>query len=296
MPIQFIDRETGDIVQEKVEGLKYIQWMYSDKVYSKWIQNVFKRKIPTAIYGKLQDTKYSARKISKMVQNHAIDMEEYDGGISDYQSFNDFFARKLKPESRLIDLCENSFVSPADGKILAYDPIDIHRLIQVKGHEYSLIDLLKNNDLAQRYSGGVCFVIRLAPSDYHRFHFPVSGVIQDFNRIKGSFHSVNPLALNEIKTLYAQNKREYTCIETELFSTITMVEVGATFVGSIVQEHYIGENIHKGQEKGYFKFGGSTVILFVEKDQILVDEDLIENTQRGLETKIKMGEKIAVKK
>ena len=139
-------------------------------------------------------------------------------------------------------------------------------------------------------------VFRLAPPDYHRYHFPVSGMTSSSNiKIDGDYFSVNPLALRKKAEIFWLNKREYGVIQTPLFGNVVMVEVGATMVGSMIQT-YSGTTVKKGQEKGYFKFGGSTVVLLFEKDQIKIDADLLTNTANSLETTIKMGEQIAIKK
>ena len=139
-------------------------------------------------------------------------------------------------------------------------------------------------------------VFRLAPPDYHRYHFPVSGKVPEANtKIDGDYYSVNPLALREKAEIFWLNKREYGVIESPVFGNVVMVEVGATMVGSMLQS-YSGTSIKKGDEKGYFKFGGSTVVLLFEKDKIQIDQDLLLNTSNSLETTIKMGEQIAVKK
>jgi phosphatidylserine decarboxylase len=135
----------------------------------------------------------------------------------------------------------------------------------------------------------------LVPPDYHRFHFPVSGKVLLSKKIDGDYYSVNPLALREKAEIFFLNKREYSIISNPLFGNVIMAEVGATMVGSIVQT-FEGNMVNKGEEKGYFKFGGSTVVLLIEKNKINIDQDLLKNTENGYETTIKMGERIGVYK
>ena len=144
-----------------------------------------------------------------------------------------------------------------------------------------------------KYEDGSMIVIRLAPYDYHRFHFPVGGRVSPVVRIKGDYYSVNPIALHKMVDIFCRNKREYVVISNPVFGEVVMAEVGATMVGSIVRT-YNGNVVEKGQEKGYFKFGGSTVVLFFEEDKIKIDNDLLENTENNLETAVKMGERIGV--
>ncbi|MEI6886527.1 MAG: phosphatidylserine decarboxylase, partial [Bacteroidota bacterium] len=144
-----------------------------------------------------------------------------------------------------------------------------------------------------KYLDGTLVIIRLAPFDYHRFHFPVSGSVSPITRIEGDYYSVNPLALHKMIEIFCLNKREYCIISNPLFGDVVMAEVGATMVGSIIQT-YTGNLVIKGEEKGYFKFGGSTVVLLLEKNKIRIDEDLLINTSKGYETMIKEGERIGV--
>jgi phosphatidylserine decarboxylase len=149
--------------------------------------------------------------------------------------------------------------------------------------------------LAEEYDKGVCIVVRLCPADYDRFHFPDSGIPKGVRKINGMYYSVNPIALQEIAKIYCQNKREITFFESDHFDKIAYIEVGATCVGSIIQTYTKEEVVNKGEEKGYFKFGGSTVVLFLKKGQVKIDEDILKNTQKGIETKVNMGECIGKK-
>ena len=162
---------------------------------------------------------------------------------------------------------------------------------RVKGHRFDNLSFLNNADLAQNYLGGTLVIVRLAPPDYHRFHFPVSGSVSPNTQIDGDYYSVNPLALRKMTEIFCLNKREFTILSNPLFGDDVMAEVGATMAGSIVQT-YTGDLAKKGEEKGYFKFGGSTVVLLFEKNKICIDADLLINTLKGYETGIKQGEKI----
>jgi phosphatidylserine decarboxylase len=175
-------------------------------------------------------------------------------------------------------------------KILAYDDISNSDFI-IKGYRFDIFSFLNNARLAQNYLDGTLVIIRLAPFDYHRFHFPISGNVSPITRIDGDYYSVSPLALRKITEIFCLNKREFTIISNPLFGDVIMTEVGATMVGSIVQT-YTGNFVKKGEEKGYFKFGGSTVVLLFEKNKIRIDDDLLINTLKGYETVIKEGERI----
>jgi len=213
--------------------------------------------------------------------------------IDDYTSFNDFFKRGLKPGARPVDEEPNSIVSPADGKVLAFEGIDGLDAFFVKGQSFSLPDFLQDQALSEKYVGGTLLIIRLAPVDYHRFHFPADGQISQSKQIEGDYYSVSPYAVKNRLRIYWENKREYSVLSTQNAGDILLCEVGATMVGSIYQNYTPDAEVEKGQEKGWFTFGGSTVVALLEKGKAQVDGDILANTLKGFETSIKMGERIA---
>ena len=292
-PIKYIDRETGQVQIENVYGEKWLDWLYHNPVGEATLWTIAKRKIVTSLYGDQMEKPASADKIAPFI-------EEYDVDITiaqkqNFKSFNDFFIRQLKPEARPIVSDSLAVASPADGKILAYENVS-NSDFYIKGFRFNVDSFLDNTELAKKYKDGSMIVFRLAPPDYHRYHFPVSGITASSNiKIDGDYYSVNPLALRKKAEIFWLNKREYGIIKSPILGDVVMVEVGATMVGSMIQT-YTSTTVKKGEEKGYFKFGGSTVVLLFEKDQIKIDADLLTNTANGLETTIKMGEQIAVKK
>ena len=289
-PIRYYDRQSGLLKTEKVAGEKWLVWLYHNPVGEATLWALAKRKVVSSVYGSLMDRPSSARKIKPFVAEFDIDMRTAQK--KDFTSFNDFFTRKLKNNARPVDTGSTVAVSPADGKILAWANIRSSDFI-IKGYRFDIFSFLNSGRLAQKYLDGTLVVIRLAPFDYHRFHFPVSGSASQVTRIDGSYYSVNPLALRKMAEIFCLNKREFTIISNPLFGDVVMTEVGATMVGSIVQT-YTGNFVKKGEEKGYFKFGGSTVVLLFEKNKIRIDEDLLINTLKGYETVIKEGERIGV--
>ncbi len=293
MSIYYIDRNTGQIMEEIVAGDVFLQWLYETKTGYFFLLSLVKRKLFSYLYGKMQDTKLSSRKTKRFIDDFKINMDEALIEVpSLYCTFNDFFTRKLKAESRPLALEPDVLISPADGRVSAWENIDSDKLLQVKGSEYNLTELLQNPKLALEYSKGTCIVIRLCPADYHRFHFPDQGLPSESLRINGHYYSVNPRALRKIPKLYCENKRDLTIFYSANFGKILLIEVGATCVGSIVQTYLPQQPVEKGAEKGYFKFGGSTVILFFKRNTVKIDKDLLVNTAEGIETKVVMGEKI----
>jgi len=288
-PISYVDRDSGMIKTEKVAGEKWLVWLYNNPVGEATLWALAKRKLVSSLYGKMMDKPGSAEKIQPFVEEYEIDLSIAQK--QHFSSFNEFFTRKIKKSARPINTDSNAVVSPADGKCMAYNDISNIDFI-IKGYRFDVYSFLNDSVLAQKYTDGSLVVIRLAPYDYHRFHFPVSGMISPTTQIDGDYYSVNPIALYNMAEIFCLNKREYVIISTPLFGDVIMAEVGATMVGSIVQT-YKGNLAEKGKEKGYFEFGGSTVVLLFEKNKIHIDEDLLTNTANGLETAIKTGERIA---
>ncbi|MFK5855344.1 MAG: phosphatidylserine decarboxylase [Bacteroidota bacterium] len=288
LPNNYVERETGIIKTEKIAEEKWLVWLYNNPVGKASMFGIVKRKFISTWYGDEMDSESSGEKIEPFIEEFNIDMNI--AKTEEYNSFNDFFYRKLKKSARPVDTNSNVIVSPADGKILAYSNINNTDFI-IKGARFDVNSFLDNQSLANKYSNGSLIIVRLAPYDYHRFHFPVSGYASQPTLIEGDLYSVNPIALRQMVEIFFLNKREYVSIVTNNFGDVIMAEVGATMVGSIIQT-YKANSITKGAEKGYFKFGGSTVVLLFEKDKIIIDTDLLENTANGLETEVKMGEKI----
>lgn len=293
--IKYYNRKENKYEIEKVAGEKYLNWSYSSPAGKGLVELLLKKKLFSKLYGCYCDTKISSRKINGFIKDFNIDMSIYESSNGKYSSFNEFFIRALNPGARAMDKSKDTLISPCDGKISAYDNIDLNDLVQVKGLTYSLKELLRDNEICNLYHGGTCLIFRLCPTDYHRFHFIDDGVCGDTTKIKGHYYSVNPIALKSVKRLFCENKREWSVFHSDNFSDVLYVEVGATCVGSIIQSFTPNAKVTKGDEKGYFKFGGSTVILFFKKDVVKIHEDLLNQTQLGFETSVYIGEKIGLK-
>lgn len=292
--IKYYNRKTKNYEIEKVAGDKYLRWTYSSPLGTRLLEGFIKRKIFSSLYGWYLNRGISKKKIQPFVQEFNIDLSicEMNPGFS---SFNDFFYRKLKPSARPIAQDPHTVVSPGDGRLLAYENIHLDQLVQVKGFTYSLRELIKNDSVAKKYHQGACLILRLCPTDYHRFHFIDSGICEKTHRIKGAYYSVNPIALQKIQKLFCENKREWSVFHSDHFGDVLYVEVGATCVGSIVQTYTPRQKVKRGDEKGYFKFGGSTVILFFEPGKVKIDHDIVKQTKLGYESYVQLGEKIGVK-
>ena len=205
-----------------------------------------------------------------------------------YKNFDKFFIRNIKPDKRPLDSDSNLFLSPCDSKLSVYR-IDSNTNINVKNSNYTISELLKDNDLAKEYSGGYCLVFRLCVDDYHHYHFIDDGVVLNHKKIKGVLNTVRPVALKS-KKVFSENNREWTLLATKHFDNIIFMEVGAIGVGKIVNLNV--KEFKRGDEKGYFRFGGSTVILLVKKDILELDQDILEEANKDNEIQIKLFEPI----
>lgn len=293
--IKYYNRKLRQYEIEKVAGDKFLKWTYCSRIGIGILNFIIKRKLASKLYGIYCSSKASKKDIKKFIENFNIDMSRFEIPEGGYKNFNEFFYRKLKEDKISIDNNKDVLISPCDGKVLAFENIDIDMIIQVKDITYSLRELISDDEKAIEYQNGTCLVFRLCPCDYHRFHFIDDGICEETNKIKGAYYSVNPIALDRIEKLFCENKREWSIFHSENFGDVLYIEVGATFVGSIVQTYKPNNKVKRGDEKGYFKFGGSTVILFFKKNAVKIDEDIVEQTKNGYETSVSFGEKIGEK-
>lgn len=293
--VKYYNRQTKEYEEENIAGKGAISLIYSNPFGNNILPKLASKKALTDFYGKCCDRKLSRIYIKKFVKKFNIDMTEYEKEIKDFSSFNDFFYRKLSSNSRNIDTDKNTFISPCDGKLLAIEKIHSDSSFRVKGFKYTVDELINNESLSNLYKNGTCLIFRLCPTDYHRFHFIDSGICTNSTQIKGHYYSVNPIALKSIDKVFAENKREYSILKSDNFDDVIYIEVGATFVGSIIQTYKPNLKVTKGSEKGYFKFGGSTVILLLKEGIIDLDKDIKTQSKLGIETSVKLGEKIGNK-
>ncbi len=232
------------------------------------------------------ESELSAKAVKWFADKNNIDMSEYED--KEYVSFNDFFTRKIKADKRFVTKDDNILISPSDGKVSAYR-ITADSRFTVKNSVYSVASLLRDSKLAKRYEGGTALIIRLSVDDYHRYCYPCNGIKSHNRSINGMLHTVNPV-VSEYIPVYKENSREYTMIRSDNFGDVIQMEVGALLVGKITNAHKDVCRVTRGEEKGYFEFGGSTIILLLEQDKVNVSADLFENTKEDFETKVKQGE------
>jgi len=239
----------------------------------------------------MQDKRRSRRKIAGFVEEHGIRAEEAELPLEEYRSFNAFFTRRLRADARPFAEDPDVLCAPGDGKALVFPVVDRTVKLPAKGASFSPAALLASGDQAKRFLGGSALVLRLAPYDYHRFHFPDSGEAGAVRCLRGEYHVVNPIALACVPELLCRNKRAVTVMDSDHFGRVAYVEIGALAVASIVQTYGPGR-VERGQEKGYFQFGGSTIILLFEPGAAAFDEDLVRDSAEGMEVQVLAGSRI----
>lgn len=290
--IRYYDRYKQSLETEKVYGGGWLKFAYGNPLGRLGVGLLAKRWLFSAYYGRRMTRPYSATKVLPFIIEYDLDIEEFAKSPFDYKSFNEFFSRALKPESRPIAEGETLAVFPADGRHLVFPNVDTAEGFYVKGSKFTMRELLGDEELAEKFAGGAMLISRLCPVDYHRFHFPVSGLPTSPKLIKGWLYSVSPIALRKNIRYLVENKRMLTVIDSPEFGDVAMLEVGATNVGSIKQTFVEGRVLKAGDEKGLFKFGGSCVITLFQKGRIKFDDDLVAQSAQFVETYARMGDRL----
>lgn len=286
-PIYFIDRQTGEKKEELIYCEEQLRFFYETKLGGLFARLISTNPLVSRIVGWWQRRSWTKKNILPFIQKYGIDAREMEKSVSEYRSFDDFFSRKLRSDARPL---APGAVFPADGRYLFYQNIDECDGFVVKGKKFSFIKLLGDPKLAQKYASGSMILVRLCPTDYHRFHFPVDCIPGPARLINGSLFSVSPFAIQQSLEIFTENKRMFTELQTEKYGTVLFIEVGATCVGSIHQTYTPNQPYKKGDEKGYFSFGGSSLILLFEKGKIKFARDLLSFSSQHAEIFCRFGE------
>lgn len=292
-PIKYIDRASGELHTETVMGSGALNFAYNTLLGRSLWGLLFKTSLLSDLMGWYYDSKLSRRAIKSLVDLPGLEAAEAEKDWREYPAFNDFFTRKLKTGSRTAAAGDNVLCSPADGRILIYPDVEPDVKVPVKGAVRSLEELCGMPIPLKKCSVAV---VRLAPVDYHRYHFPCDCTQKEATQIiAGKYHSVNPIALLRHPDLFVENTRHITVLENPQCGIFRMIEVAAFGVGSIIRSAE-GKHFSKMDEKGFFKFGGSTVILVFKAGKVTFDNDLITASANGMETAVTCGSRIAILK
>jgi len=288
--IEFFNRYTGKVEREQVYGAAWLNWTYGNPLGKLALEAVAKRAFFSRWYGWRMDLPASKEKVLPFIKEFGVDVSEFAAAPESYQTFNDFFYRKLKPTARPVDVAADSVVFPADGRHLGFQDVSQVDGVFVKGQRFDVKALVGDAKLAERYAKGTLVLSRLCPVDYHRFHFTAGGVPSETKLLNGPLYSVNPIALKQRLAYLWENRRWLTVLKTEQFGDVLLLEIGATNVGSAVQTYQAGKAVVKGDEKGYFKFGGSSTITIFEPGRIKLAKDLVENSRQCRELYARVGD------
>lgn len=279
--MQVWDRK--ELVEVPEVGIGAIRFVYGTVLGRMLAKGILCRKFVSDLYGLWQKSPLSRKKAEKFMKKYHISAE--DCTEQTFPNFNAFFTRQRKAIKDLT--APNELPAIADSKLSAL-PIGKDSRFSVKGVDYTLRELLEDETLAKAYEGGLCLIFRLSPDDYHRYSFPDRGTAEDTHEIKGVLHTVNPVA--GTMRVYRRNTRHYTVLHTEHFGEMIQMEVGALLVGKICNHGH--RSFRKLEEKGYFAYGGSTVILLCKTNRVRMDKDILDYSAKGIETKVRLGERI----
>lgn len=282
--VLYRDREGND-VPVPASNNQMIEKLFSN-VFGRTIMKLASSKPYSDLQRMAMNSWVSSFFITNFVRKNGIKLREYEK--KKFTSFHDFFLRRIKKESRPLALGEDVLISPCDCKASVY-PIGEDSAFDIKDVNYTVGEVLKNDELANEYLGGWFFLLRLCVEDYHHYHYPVSGEKTDDVDVPGTLYTVHPI-IHRYAKVYRENSRRYTTITTAHGAKVLVMEVGALGVGRIVNDHPLTTTVAQGEEMGHFEFGGSTVLVMVPKDSYMPSKELITNTQDGYETIVKMGE------
>lgn len=289
MSVKVYDRDRGTLYDEPQYGEKRLHFLYDTALGRILLGVIFGRRWYSRLNAILNRTRYSRRKIEPLIRQFGVDMRDYPGQT--HASYASFITREIDPSRRPIATNPSALIAVADSKLEAY-PITNDGRIPVKQSSYTVTELLRDPDLAATYKDGMCLVFRLSTHDYHRYCFVDDGRVVRRRTINGMLHSVQPVAAKRHRP-FSENSRQYSVIETVNFSTVVAVEVGAILVGRI--HNYEITACRRGQEKGYFSLGGSTICLLLKPGSVKIDPDIAEYSGKHIETKVRLGEAIGHK-
>lgn len=280
----YYDRKTKNFVDETEYQKELLHFLYNTACGRFLLKIIIARPWFSKVRGIYQKSSLSRKNIVPFINKYHVDIDG-DYASKHYKNFNDFFIRhkniNIAPDA-------NVLISPADSKMQIFDITD-ELILQIKQSKYCVEDLIQDKDIAQFYAGGKCLVFRLAVDDYHRYHFIDDGKIVSKKKIKGELHTVRPIA--ERYNIFTRNAREVTVLDTINLGRIVYIEVGALLVGKI--NNHNKTTFQKHEEKGYFEFGGSTIVVLINKN-VEFDSDILKANSQGYETKVFAGEKIGL--
>ncbi|KAF6515187.1 hypothetical protein HZS61_005093 [Fusarium oxysporum f. sp. conglutinans] len=295
------NRKTGQLEREIIPLGKKLKLLFLFNHITEWIDTTHAMRLymhnKSLEKGKKEASPASKQQISKFVDYYGINMDDFDpSDINEYNTFEDFFARAHKAGSRPIHRPDDALtaVVVADSRVVAYESVAETKKIWIKGHDFSITNLVMDTQLGSKYENAAVASFRLSPQDYHRYHSPVTGKIKLFRSIPGDYYQVDPVALQSQVDILTRNRRAYVIIETAEFGDVLFVAIGATNVGSVViheQFQKSGVQVNKGDELGHFQFGGSSIIVAFQMERIKFDNDLLQLSKRRIQVSVEVASK-----
>ncbi|MDF1656854.1 MAG: phosphatidylserine decarboxylase [Verrucomicrobiales bacterium] len=284
----YFDRYEQALKTEGIYGEKPLRWAYETRLGKIALEGVIKHRWFSGLYGKWADCACSRKEIATFVDRFGLDRKEFLAPLESLETFNKFFHRELKPSARPLAPGGNAVSFPADGRHLFIPDLSQSQPIWAKGQQFDLAALLHDETLAARFAKGSALISRLCPTDYHRFHFPLDGTPGSPRLINGPLYSVNPIALSKSLSYLWENKRRVTVVRDSPVDEYLFLEIGATNVGSIVDTSEAEIAIQRGDEKGYFRFGGSMVMMIFPEGSIDPAPDLATQSRVGIELYVRV--------
>ena len=290
--ITYYDRYENKLKIEQVYACGFLYWSYNTRT-GKWATDmVFRRRLISWLYGWLHKRSWSRRKIKPFVKTFNVNLDELVQSLNDFTSFNEFFVREIDISKRWVNNDPTICIAPVDGKVLVYPSVKPDMTFRIKSSTFNLRQFLKDDSLVEQFEDGSMVISRLCLADYHHFHFPDSGLPYQTISISGKYYAGGPYSLSKLIPFYTENHRTMTLFDSDHFGRMLIVEIGALTVGSIHQCFQPEKRVNRSARKGYFEFGGSTVVLLFQKGTIELDKDLYTNTQRDIETYVRFGDSV----
>ncbi|EGY20822.1 phosphatidylserine decarboxylase proenzyme [Verticillium dahliae VdLs.17] len=294
-----LNRKTGRLEREQQLLLKKIKLILLFNPITEWIDTTHAMRLyihnKSVASGRDEGTPASKKQIKTFVEAFNIDMGDFEpSNIGDYDTFEDFFTRAHKPGSRPIHEKENPSKATvvADSRVVVYGSLAMAKTLWIKGRDFNISNLAMDTQLGESFTGSAVASFRLSPQDYHRYHSPVAGTIKLFRSVPGDYYQVDPIALHSDVDILTRNRRQYVLIETKEFGDVLFVAIGATEVGTVQihdqwQKH--GAKIQKGDELGFFQFGGSSIIVAFQHGRIEFDQDLLDLSKQQIQVSVEVG-------
>ena len=291
--VDYRDRDTGALLHERVYAADQLEFLYGTLPGRLLLHGILSRRAFSWLYGFTKRSARSREQIQKFIETLHVDTTEVEKPIDAYGSLDEFFSRRLTAGARPIDENPDHLLSPCDGRAFAWQSLAGRPLV-VKNSRTTIADVIGDAALAREFADPAVLLVRLAAADYHRCHFPADGVAAHPRAVGRRLHSVHPIALEAGAPSFA-NYRMVTRLDTGAFGPLLIVEVGALTVGSIVQT-FTPSQVKRGQEKSYFRFGGSALLLLAQAHRVLFDADLIGATDQGVESRVRVGTRVGARR